>query len=193
MDCVFYYSLFEPKYFIYFINTISVAVARIPSVCRSALHHRMPCWADVCQGSAPQLLCLYCTHREWFVFKMYTRVLIYTVRLTQHMWSQSASRAVSTGGDRRIPAGRTRICHANQDILPHVLARVAGTREHRRNKPTGQVEHPDMCLMDAQNQTRKAAALSWLLEAFSNTRDELQAFMVQSAVKTEIKVSISVG
>ena len=159
MDCVFYYVVFEPKYFIYFINIVSTAVAWILIGCRSALHHQMPCWADVCQGSAPWVLCLWCTHRGWLVFKTYTRVLIYTVRLTQHVWSHSAARAASTWGAGRIPARRTRICHVSQATLPNVLAKVAWTGQHGKNKPAGQVEHPDMWLRDTQNQTGKAASL----------------------------------
>lgn len=87
----------------------------------------------------------------------------------------------------------TCICHVSQAALSDVLVRVAWTREHRKNKPSGQVEHPTTCLRDAQNQSREAASHSELLGASSNTRDELQALVAQSTVKTEMKISTSVG
>lgn len=58
--------------------------------------------------------------------------------------------------------------------------------EHRRDKPIQLVEPPNTCLWDAQNQIRKAAFLSQFLEAFSSTKDELQALMVQTKISTSV-------
>lgn len=75
----------------------------------------------------------------------------------------------------------------------HVWVRVACTTRHRMYEPTGQSESPGVCLRDVQNQGGEVAPLLQLLEAFSYVRDLLQAFMVQSTVNTEIKISTSVG
>lgn len=68
--------------------------------CHAGLHWCLP---RICPASIVFILHT-CTRtcRGWPVFKMYACLLIYTVRLIQHVSSHSVAHAASTGGERRI-------------------------------------------------------------------------------------------
>lgn len=121
-------------------------------------------YADVCQGSALQVLCLYCTHAhvhaEGDLCLRCTPVSLFIQCVWYNTCHHIRWHVLRQRGEKGGFPARTHICHVSQATLSKALARVAWTGEHGKNKPTGLVEHLNTCLRDAQNQTGKAASLS---------------------------------